>query len=85
MEENKSNNKDACKEVNEPQQSYGMGADEKDIHFFSSFEEMEEDNYKWLASLTPEQHLANATAFIKRIFAEELKKNPNLGNTLTID
>jgi hypothetical protein len=55
------------------------------IHFFSSLDEMAEDNYKWLASLTPEQHLHNALNHIKQIYAEELKRNPHLGNTLIFD
>ena len=55
------------------------------IHFFSSLEEQAEDNYKWLASLTPEQHLQNAVAHIKQIYAEELLLNPHLGNQLTFD
>jgi hypothetical protein len=46
---------------------------------------MAEDNYKWLASLTPEQHLHNALNHIKQIYAEELKRNPHLGNTLIFD
>lgn len=57
----------------------------KTIHFFSSLDEMAEDNYKWLASLTPLQHLQNATAHIKQIFAEDLKRNPDLGTQLIFE
>ncbi len=55
------------------------------IHFFSSFEEMAEDNYAWLAKHTPEQHLENAVAHIKQIYAEELLRNPHLGNELIFE
>ena len=57
----------------------------KSIHFFTSLNEMEEVNYKWLASLTAEQHLQNAVVHIKQIFAEELKRNPNLGAQLIFE
>jgi hypothetical protein len=56
----------------------------KSISIFNSLEEAEEDNYKWLASLTGEQHLQNAHALMKRIFAEDLKKNPTVGTKLII-
>lgn len=56
----------------------------KSLAIFNSFEEAEEDNYKWLASLTGEQHLINAVALIKRIYAEDLKKHPKIGTKLTI-
>jgi len=56
-----------------------------DVRFSSTFEEADNENYKWLASLSPEQHLQNATRNIKRIFAEDLKKNPHIGSSLSID
>lgn len=71
--------------ANEPQPSYGNSSDDKTVHIFSSMTEMEEDNYRWLATLTPEQHLQNAIVLIKRIYAEDLKKNPKLGIDLIID
>jgi len=55
------------------------------IHFFSSLDEMTEDNYKWLASITSEQHLHNALNHIKQIYAEELRQNPNLGTEIVFD
>ena len=55
------------------------------LKIFNSFEELENDNYRWLATLTPSQHLQNATSLIKRIFAENLKQHPYLGNELIID
>lgn len=62
-----------------------VGYEKKRIHIFNSLEEQEEDNYKWLASLTPEEHLHYATELIKRVFAKELKENPIIGNKITFD
>ncbi len=67
--------------VNEPLLTYGN----KRITFFNSFEEQEKDNYSWLASLNPEQHLYYATQLIKRVFANELKANPTIGNKIKFD
>jgi hypothetical protein len=78
-------NKEEDKNAGEPYLNYGKTTDGKSIQVFSSFDKQEEDNYKWLATLTPEQHLQNATALIKRIFAEDLRRNPKLGTKLTID
>ena len=58
---------------------------EKRITFFSSFEEQENDNCKWLASLSPEQNLQYAHELIKRTYAKELAKNPTLGNRIFFD
>jgi hypothetical protein len=79
----KYSNKSRKRQVKEPVVDYRP---EKEMHltFFNSFEEAEDDNYKWLASLTGEQHLQNAHELMKRIFAEDLKKNPTIGNMLTI-
>ena len=72
--------------ANEPETAYLKTSENNmDLKIFSSFKEMEDDNYKWLASLTAEQHLQNATALIKRIFAEDLKKNPKIERELIID
>lgn len=43
------------------------------IKIYHSFEEEAEDNYKYLASLSPEQHLANTKKLIDRIY----KNNPD--------
>lgn len=75
--------KSSQNKVKEPSVAYQKDK-EKKISIFNSFEEAEEDNYKWLASLTGEQHLQNAVALIKRIYAKELKKHPKIGNKLTI-
>ncbi|OFY86143.1 MAG: hypothetical protein A3F72_06735 [Bacteroidetes bacterium RIFCSPLOWO2_12_FULL_35_15] len=62
-------------------QSYGEGR----IQFHKSFEEQENDNYLWLKSLSPEQHLYYATQLIKRVFANELKQHPGLGNKIKFE
>ena len=56
--------------VNEPSAEYGAGMG---LTFFNSFEEMEEHDAKELSALSPLQHLKNATALIKKVFAKELK------------
>lgn len=71
--------------MNEPDSKYEKTVENKSIHFFNSLDEMAEDNYAWLATLTPEQHLQNAVAHIKQIFAAELRLNPKLGTNLKID
>ncbi len=75
--DNKHGNKEQNK-AKEPETVY------KTIRFFDSFEEQEKAENKWLASLTPEQHLRNTTSLIKRAFAETLEKNPKINNDLTI-
>jgi hypothetical protein len=59
--------------------------DKDEIKIFDSFEAAEDEHYSWLASLTPEQHLANAVKLIKRVYANELKNNPKLGKNFSID
>ncbi len=70
-------------QIKEPAVTYQQDKG-KSVSFFNSFEEAEEDNYKWLASLTGEQHLQNAHELMKRIFAEDLKKNPTTSTKLII-
>jgi len=70
-------------QVKEPTVAYNATPN-KSISIFTSFEEAEEDNYEWLASLTGEQHLQNAHELMKRIFAEDLKKHPTTGTKLII-
>lgn len=63
-------------EANEPQTGYHTNVSHgAEISFFSSIQQQEEAHYQWLASLTPEQHLQNAVANIKRIYAKELIEN----------
>lgn len=68
--------------VNEPELNYKTTEENRRIHFFSSFEEMENDNYKYWANLTPEQHLQNVTSFLEKIFSKEIKRNPTLGKRI---
>jgi hypothetical protein len=72
--------------VNEPQVGYHSGtADAPEISFFSSIQQQEDEHYKWLASLTPEQHLQHAVANIKRIYAKELSETPTPSKELRFE
>lgn len=64
--------------LNEAEATYTSGSAGNTVYFFNTIDEQEADNYQYLASLSPEQHLENATALIKRIFADELKKNKTI-------
>lgn len=57
----------------------------KTLRIFSSFEEQEEEEIRWLASLTPEEHLQNTTALIKRVFSDQLKRHPEIGTQIYFD
>ena len=46
----------------------------KQIKFFTSFNEMNEADAKEVAALSPKEHLMNATFLIKKIFEKELKR-----------
>ena len=71
MKKNSKNlEEDKNQELNEPTVSYQT---KNRINFYRSFEEETEASYKYLASLSPEQHLANAKQLIDRIYSEELK------------
>ncbi|MCX6290962.1 MAG: hypothetical protein NT126_04290 [Bacteroidetes bacterium] len=85
MSKKKTKKQSIVEQVKEPVFTYHSDGSNKVMHFFSSLEDMEADNYQWLATLTPEQHLKNATALIKRIFADDLKKNPTIGIQLSFD
>jgi len=61
--------------VNEPSAQYAINSSNNTVHFFNSIDEQEVDNCRYLASLSPEQHLKNATALIKRIFVNDIKQN----------
>ncbi|MEX2410455.1 MAG: hypothetical protein WD607_03630 [Candidatus Paceibacterota bacterium] len=52
---------------------------------FNSFNEMEEDELKWLAGLSGEEHLHHATSLIKRVFAEQLEKHPEIDTHIYFD
>jgi hypothetical protein len=62
-------------QANEPLIIYG----DKNISFSGSFEESEEENLKWLASLSPEEHLCNAVKLIKRVYGitDDKKNKPS--------
>lgn len=76
--ENK-NEKNEQKRVEEPENAY------QTVKIFDSFEEQEEAEIKWLASLSYEEHLKNGSALIKRIFTENLEKYPEIGNELELE
>ena len=67
MKENKTNI------VSEPAIVYKKNS----INTFTSFEEMNEAEAKVMASISPINHLQNATTLIKKIYAEELKNLMN--------
>lgn len=46
----------------------------KTIKKFDSFEEMNEEDAREKAALSPIEHLQNATSLIEKLYAEELKK-----------
>ncbi len=55
------------------------------IHFFNSLEEMSDEHYSYLASLSPEAHLRNAVLHIQQIYAEELKMNKETPKEIIFD
>lgn len=55
------------------------------IHFFNSLEEMSDEHYTYLASLSPEEHLRNAVLHIQQIYAEELKRNKETPKEIIFD
>jgi hypothetical protein len=59
-------------EVNEP---FAVYQTKNRIKIYNSFEEEAEDNYKYLASLSVEQHFKNAKNLIERVFSTYLKKS----------
>lgn len=63
-------NKTSQPKLEEPLAAYGT----KRLHFVNSFEEMEEADARQMAALSPLEHLKNATALIKRVYAKELKE-----------
>ena len=57
--------------ASEPQAEYGK----QEIKFFNSFKEMNEDQYRYWLSLTPEQRLADHYKLIIQIYKDEIEKN----------
>ncbi len=77
-------NNENTPDANEPSPPHYEGlSSKKEIYFFNSLKEQEMDNYKWLASLSPIEHMQYGVENIKRIFADELRANPSLGVDLT--
>jgi len=72
-------------EVNEPQASYEPAKIGGKIHFFSSLEEMEADNYKYWISLTPEQRLSIVCEMRSRMWKNEKRTDAPLGNRIYFD
>ena len=61
-------------ETKEPSPEYHKTGDANTIHFFSSFEEMNDYDHKEMAKLTPEQRLQNITGMIMEMYKQELSK-----------
>ena len=73
--------------VNEHQAEYITPAKKKTITFYNSFEEMEEDRWRYLASTTYEQQLAHLEEFRKQMYSKSLLPDgswPLLSRKLTI-
>jgi hypothetical protein len=70
---------------NEQNKTEEPKAEYKSLRIFESFEEQEEEENRWFATLTPEQRLQHATDLIKRVFARQLKKNPKIGKRIYFD
>jgi hypothetical protein len=72
--------------VNEPQVHY-KPAGKKTITFYNSFDEMEEDRYRYLASRSHEECLAHLEEFRKNMYHDALLPDgtwPLLSRKLTI-
>lgn len=57
--------------VNEPSAEYHA----PELRIFNSFEEMNEDQYKYWRSLTPEQRLADHYNLLTQVYKDEIEKN----------
>jgi hypothetical protein len=67
-------NKKADSRVSEPHLQYQKEEGTLELHFFSSYKEMNEADQKEMASTSPEENFMHATLLIKQIFAKELKE-----------
>ncbi len=74
MAKKKYKTKEKQNEVKEPRVNYG----EKEMMFFSSFEEMNEYDHRQMAKDTPLQRLQYITTFISEMYADELKAKMDL-------
>ena len=73
--------------VNDPQAEYIVPNKKKTITFYNSFQEMEEDRWRYLASTTYEQRLQYLEERRKIKYREYLQPNgtwPPLKKTITI-
>ncbi|MDB5283093.1 MAG: hypothetical protein JWO06_2168 [Bacteroidota bacterium] len=73
--------------VNEPQAEYKPANSKKTITFYNSIDEMDEDRWRYLASLTYEQRLVRLEEFRKQIYHSALLPDgtwPLLSRKLTI-
>ena len=68
----KSSGKKKITKANKP--DFGYDAGNMKITLFNSFEEMNEAEAKEAAAFTPVENLKMVTAYIKQVFAEELKE-----------
>jgi hypothetical protein len=73
MVQKKYKNKKKDTEIAEPQLRYQPVEGGNELHFFSSFKEMNEADQEEMALMNPEENLANTTLLIKQMFAKELK------------
>lgn len=72
MKKNYKNISDNDQKLSEPLVSYQA---KNKIRIYNSFEEEAEDNYKYLASLSAEQHFKNAKSLIERVFSTDLENS----------
>jgi hypothetical protein len=73
MVQKKYKNKKADTKAAEPQLQYRPAERGRELHFFSSFEEMNDADLEEMASMSPAENLMNTTLLIKQVFAKELK------------
>lgn len=74
MIQKKTKGKKAMRGVEEPKLLHGEMEYASDLHFFSSFKEMNEADHDEMATMSPEENLFQTTLLIKQVFAKELKK-----------
>ena len=57
----------------------------RSVRIYDTIDEMEVDELKWLAKLSPEEHIHHALSLIKRVYSEQLKNNPEIGKEINFD
>ena len=68
-------------ELNEPAGEYKSG----NITFFKSFEEMNEYDHKYFASLSYNERLGQLNSMLKIFYRDALDANPSLGTKIHFD